>query len=161
MAQRFYKKHVPANAVILSNGIAVKFSTNDNLLGYFATDNEGVQAEFAAFQQQQRYGIIEITEEEYRAEYVEKKNLSTASAPVWREEWGRGASRSARQATSIPESDLDRAVAVRGLNDANINRGDRNNGGASGPTIPNARDTAAKQQKEEFKPATGRRRPRE
>lgn len=86
MALKFYKKEAPANKPILTNGIGVQFTTLDNVIGYFATDNAYTQQEFERFMRHQEYGITEITADEFTRDYVEKKNLPRNSGKPWREE---------------------------------------------------------------------------
>lgn len=92
MAQiRYFKKLIPQTRVVLSNNAALQFTSLDTVTGYFATDSQGVQQEFERFMREQRYGISEISAEEFKANYLEKKNLpQSQSNRNWREEWGRG-----------------------------------------------------------------------
>ena len=155
MNLKFYKKFSPKTDVILDNGTRIQFSTLDGVLGYFATDSELVQQQFDLFQKQQRYGITEIANEEFQTEYLEKKNHLGQSNHVWREEWGRGSSRSGRPVTAIlSEQELERAVAVKTPNDAAINRGDLR---ISSPPAPLAIPTAPAKKPEEIKPKVGKR----
>jgi hypothetical protein len=86
MSVRFFKKLSPTTKVMLDNGSSVTFSTVDNLLGYFATDQEYPQQQFEKFMREQRYCISEISQEEFTRDYVEKKTPSGTTSPRWREE---------------------------------------------------------------------------
>lgn len=112
MPTKFYRKLSPETKPVLANKATVAFKTNDHITGYFATDNEYVQAEFVRFATLQRYGITEISEEEYKADYVEKKNYSEPLRKNWREEIGPGAS--ALQQVSQLKGRQNVVVAVNG-----------------------------------------------
>jgi hypothetical protein len=159
--KKYFKKHFPQNDVILSNGARVKFSTNNGLVGYFATDNAFLQEEFVKCMAEQRYGISEIEEKEYKAEYLEKKTPpAEAQGGSWREEWGKGRNLASR---STPVSRLGAeavaaAVAVAdGVTDVPKSRG-----GAVmedpkiAPAVP-FKTGAATTSRESFKPPTGKR----
>lgn len=85
---RFFKKSVPDTPIRLASGRSVKFSTLDNVTGYFATENEQVQNELVGFITQMRYGLSEIGYEEYQQQFVELKKNSPAGIlrKPWREE---------------------------------------------------------------------------
>lgn len=115
MSVRYFKKLSPANQPTLSNGTRVEFASLDGVTAYFATTSETVVAEFERFQREQRYGITEISFEEFNSDYLEKKNhsVSQVSRPLWREEFGRSSNQSQ---TSLPPA-IGRNVAVNGVTD--------------------------------------------
>jgi hypothetical protein len=82
---RFFKKFQPETAVVLTNGTSIKFTTLDDLIGWFATDSEYVQNEFELCMRQNRYAITEVAWPEFEEEYVKKKGSMT-SKPWSREE---------------------------------------------------------------------------
>lgn len=96
MPIRYFKKLTPQTDVVLSNNARVVFTTLDGLTGYFATGNEFVQGELVRAIQEQRYGLTEISEDDFKAEYLEKKNQTQAHSSSWREEWGSQRSRESR-----------------------------------------------------------------
>ena len=114
MAAKFYRKLSPESLPILGNGASVKFSTLDQVVGYYSTDNDYIQSEFARFANEQRYGITEIPFEEFNADYLQKKNSSPDLAPLrrpWREEMGSGVS--ALNQISQTRENANAAVAVK------------------------------------------------
>lgn len=112
---RFYKKLRPENPVPLANGMRISFTTLDHLTGYFATDSEYVQSEFARHMNQKTSGITEIAWNEFESEYVEKKKRSPALKPLSREEAGAGAFRGGINPIEVLGSSAVRAaVAVKG-----------------------------------------------
>lgn len=123
MAQlKFYKKLRPDTKVALSGNTAVQFTTIDTLTGYYATDNEAVQNEFRNFMEQQKFGISEISAEEFTRDYVEKKTTSKKfNGPLSRETLGGPKSTSPHgmfgtdhvvAAVSVTTSDIPKSEAV-------------------------------------------------
>lgn len=90
MAKRYFKKLNPNVKVQISSGHLIEFSTVNHLVGYFGTDNEGLQKEFEKCMSSNRGGITEITEAEYMNDYVEAKKKSPILRPLSREEFGAG-----------------------------------------------------------------------
>lgn len=94
MAIKYYRKLSPGNPVLLENllpgtdqpHVSISFTTNDGLVGYYATAEQSVQDRFLAFMKAQRYGITEISEKEFQEDYVQKKTNSVQSSMKWREE---------------------------------------------------------------------------
>jgi hypothetical protein len=86
---KFYKKLDPAVQPVMSNNQHLDFKTLDHLVGYFATDSQFVQDELALMMSQHRFGLTEITQEEFHADYVQKKTMSQPLKPLWREEMGK------------------------------------------------------------------------
>jgi hypothetical protein len=129
------------------------------LRGYYETDNEYIQAEFLKCMQEQRYGISEISEAEYKADYLEKKNQPEATQNAsWREEWGKGRNLTSR---STPVSRLGSdavaaAVGIKGVTDV-----PRNLGGTamvdSQPTPASGIKESPTASRETFRPPTGKR----
>ena len=87
---RYFKKLEPNTKVILANNVSIQFSTIDGLTGYFATQEEYVQTEFARFIREGRYGIVEISEKAHIEEYPKKKVTAPPLKPAYREEIGSG-----------------------------------------------------------------------
>jgi hypothetical protein len=86
MAIKFYKKTSPRTTVKFGN-FALTFPTFDNIVGYYSTDNAAVQAALADYIANQQYGLTEISQEEYNADYLEKKNNGATLPPrQYREE---------------------------------------------------------------------------
>jgi hypothetical protein len=152
---KYYKKLSPSNHPVLSSGVRVEFTTLDLITGYFATDSEVVQAEFARFNREQRYGIVEISAEEFASDYLEKKNHSPASRQLWREEIGKNG---LNRTSQLPATG--RNVAVEG-GVTDIPAHLRQTATPSVATLP---DTATPgkttEPPSEFKPTQGKRPPR-
>lgn len=90
MSWRFFKKLSPENEPHLRNGSRVKFTSIDGgLSGYFGIDNDDVSGQLAQFIQEGRYGLTEISEKEFHADYVQKKTGSMPLRKPWREELGK------------------------------------------------------------------------
>ncbi len=95
MGIRYYKKLTPATAVVLANGTRCKFDTFDHVWGYFATDKDYAQSEFARLMEEQRFAISEISAEEFTTEYIVKKKAGMQPPKLSREEFGSGTVRQA------------------------------------------------------------------
>ena len=76
MAQRkFYRKLVPQTPVTLSNGSRINFDSIDGgMTGFYSTEDDYLQAELRGHMEGQRFGITEITGQEYEDQYRLKKN---------------------------------------------------------------------------------------
>ena len=72
--------------MLSSTNQAVAFATNDGMVGYYATDNAGLCAEFEKHMRANRFGISEIPQAEYEAEFVQKKT-GEMLRPLAREEF--------------------------------------------------------------------------
>lgn len=85
---RFFKKSIPETPVVLSNNLALRFSTLDRITGYFASDDGFIQGELVKYITQMRYGLSEISAAEYTSEFLDKKKASpvVTSRKPWREE---------------------------------------------------------------------------
>lgn len=83
---RFFKKLVPANLPVCQNNERLDFKSKDGLTSYFATDYAYFHQQIELMMAQNRYGISEITQEEFHRDYVEKKTEPLNSVPPWREE---------------------------------------------------------------------------
>jgi hypothetical protein len=108
---KFYSKLTPKTALYVFDGrMSVKFDTIDGLIGFFATDDEKLQAEFALAMRQNRGGVSEIDEATFHAQFVEpKKNGLTAVEP-WREELSKSSATGARDPLSVFKSSYAQAV---------------------------------------------------
>lgn len=151
-ARKFYKKIAPNTKPVLSNGATVEFRTLNNLVGYFSTENDFIQAEFAQFMGSARYGITEISAQEYETDYRSKKNNLPQSLnlkPDWREEVGPGALGLSQIRQASPSPSEVAAVAVSGTD---IKRNPVTAAVPTRETLPPQPKTA-----EEFKPRTGKR----
>jgi len=71
---KYYRKSVPATPVYIG-GMKIKFDTNDRETGFFATDNEWLQNQFAARIAAGQAGLVEIDATEFDSEFVKKKGL--------------------------------------------------------------------------------------
>lgn len=90
MSWRFFKKLSPENEPMLRNGARVKFTSIDGgLTGYYGVDNDDVTGQLAQFIAEGRYGLSEISEQEFHGEYVQKKTGSAPLQKPWREELGK------------------------------------------------------------------------
>lgn len=78
---RYFRKFNPKTVIYLNNGSHVQFDTLDNLMGYYATQNEYIQQQFDECVRGQRGGIIEITAEEFERDYAQKKRNSPDFRP--------------------------------------------------------------------------------
>lgn len=144
---RFFKKHGPQFRVTLSNGSALDFTSLDSMLGYFATEVPYIHDEFAKFAAERRYGIAEISEGEFHADYVQKKSRSPALGRIWREEVGVGAIRGTTLLAQLGTEHVGKVAAVD----------TKTNGGLEGTKLETA-PVVAEAVKQEFKPAVGKRR---
>jgi hypothetical protein len=158
---RFFKKLVPQTEVTCANGSRVRFETNDGLTGYFQTDNPYLHSEFEKCMTEQRYGISEINEEEYKVEYLEKKTPPEAHKGSWREEMSLGARKTLSSSTPVSRLGSDAvaaAVAVNGVSDV-----PKSLGGATmttpAPAKPGSKPDPT-QSRTNFQPPTGKRKPR-
>lgn len=73
MGISFFKKFTPETDVIIPGKARVKFETLDGILGYHETDNDDIANSLRQFIQEQRYGLSQISEEEFHKDYVEPK----------------------------------------------------------------------------------------
>lgn len=83
---KFFKKHSPGSPVTLANGQGLSFKTVDQQYGYFSTDSEGLQRELVAHIEGGRFGLSEITWDEYNDSFLKKKISSPPLRRLWREE---------------------------------------------------------------------------
>jgi len=148
MAIRYFKKFSPENNPVLANGSKVLFTSLDHLIGWLATDNEYVQGELERFMREQRYGLTEVSAQEFKDEYLEKKNQTpTNSRGNWREEWGKTAS----ALTPIQRLGVEKVAAVVGVE----------NPAEAKPVQPQpvtaSEPATGDKPKEEFKPTVGKR----
>lgn len=120
MSFYFFKKFSPENDVVMADQrTKIKFTTLDGLIGYFATDNEDVGAYLKRMITENRYGISEISEEEFHRDYVEikKKGVVVPSKHLWQREalgsggYERGINPAAILGGSVVQAKV--AVAVR------------------------------------------------
>lgn len=90
MAMRYWKKLEPRTNPVLANGSPVKFTTLDQITGYFAIDNDTVNDGLAQMVTEGRFGLTEIPAQEFVTNYIEKKKAlsGTPLKPLWREEIG-------------------------------------------------------------------------
>jgi hypothetical protein len=75
---RYFKKIGPATAVELPDKRRIQFGTVDQLTGYRQTGDEAEAACYIRYMVEQRYGLSEITAQEYESEFAEKKRAGTA-----------------------------------------------------------------------------------
>jgi len=116
MAMRYFKKLGPSNDVLCPTVGRIKFPTLDNLVGWFAHDNPQVQAELEACIREGRSGVTEVSAEEFKTEWIDKKkeNPSGASKPLWREEMGKGALKSLSPVQALGSERVAAVVGVSG-----------------------------------------------
>ena len=166
-AVKFYKKFYPAVKIRLGNNVSVQFSES-GVLGYFSTDDDYMQSEFSRLMREQRGGISEISQEEFQAEYVEKKTQSMTSAPNWREELSKSTPgmRTRDPVERLGGEYVQRAVAVSSTSDIR-----RNNAAKLAPittvmatplngTTMATPEDAPPESKKTFTPTVGRRTPK-
>jgi hypothetical protein len=80
---KYFRKSVPKTPVWISNGSKIVFDSNDRKAGFYATDNAFVIGELEKAEREGRGGVVSITDEQYDAEYIKKKELpSSTSLPV-------------------------------------------------------------------------------
>lgn len=147
MAIKYYKKLTPETKPVLSNNTRLDFTTLDGLVGYFATDQQYVQAEIERFMAEGRYAISEIEPAEFARDYIEQKknpNLKPLK-PVWREEIGAGSK--AENRTLLHQVGAEKVAAVVGL----VAKPSEEK------TIPTPK---VETPKEDFKPSVGQRKKR-
>ena len=117
MATRFYKKSSPKTAVVLDNHDRIEFKTLDQVWGYCGTDAPYVHEQFEKFMSQGRYGISEISAEEFVRDYLDKKKAGIQPRRVWREEFGAGAVKAA-----VPGISPDGASRVAGVANLDVQK---------------------------------------
>ena len=85
---KFYKKLSPENHPVLSNRAKVIFTSLNHVTAYFGTDNPFVQQELERLMAESRFGLTQITAEEFHRDYVDKKKAlgGRPLKPLWREE---------------------------------------------------------------------------
>lgn len=76
----FFKKSIPHTDVVMSNHQALKFTTFDSETGYFAANNDFVVGELKKCIEEQRYGVSEISAEEFERDYIQKKSSGLTPA---------------------------------------------------------------------------------
>jgi hypothetical protein len=117
MAQmRFFKKFSPENHPVMANGSKIQFDTIDGIIAYHASLNPDVIAELERFMREQRYGLTEITAEEFVRDYRDAKKNSGEEKFLgnWREEMGKGKS---TLTSPIQRLGVERVNAVVGLDE--------------------------------------------
>lgn len=152
-ALRYFKKLTPSNDVILPGNIRIKFTTLDGLVGWLAHDNESVQQGLEQCIREQRYGLTEVSAQEYVAGYLEKKNQPSeiVSGKLWREEFGKGASSSRSPITQLGSQHVAAAV---GLNSPDVGV----KTAPVGESVPVTEPEPSKEKKKEpFNPPIGKR----
>lgn len=82
--KKFFKKSSPKNNLLLTNGSYAKFTTIDQQWGVMETEDPFLLNQFEIAIREQRGGVFEIDEKEYR-DLLEKKNRTSSNS--WREEW--------------------------------------------------------------------------
>ncbi len=87
MATRYFKKASPRTKVVLPGLGTIEFDSIDNFTGYFKTGNEAIIEHFLDCMRKNRYGISEVSAEEYE-EWAKKKASSSPLKPLLREEVG-------------------------------------------------------------------------
>jgi len=107
MATKFFKKFEPGLGVNVGGTAVVKFKTLDDLIGYYATDNEGQQIVLRQHIEAGRYGLSEITWDEFDREYVKKKTTTPRLNKPWREEISNQTLRSNRRGQEPPAAVAD------------------------------------------------------
>jgi hypothetical protein len=124
MAIRYFKKLSPSTAVVidtLGNPIRIEFSTLDQLAGFYATDQDQISQCFEKFMREQRYGITEISADEFHRDYVQKKTPQNQPSPKWREEMS-GSSVRPTGYDPVTKMGSVRVAAVVGVNGTDIKR---------------------------------------
>jgi hypothetical protein len=161
---RYFKKLAPGTPVVVNGNIPIKFDTLDGLTGYYATQEEGISEQFVSYMRQQRYGMTEISEQEFQENYVQKKMKSPAgTAPQkWREEMS-GSSvlpKGYDPVSALPSEVVKHAVAVEG-NDIRreppIRMDDRPATFSPAKPLDGTMPAGSEPAKAEFKPTIGKR----
>lgn len=87
LVMRYFKKFGPHTKVVLPSNRAVLFATVDSLIGFHKTDDPAEAGFYIKCMVEQRYGLSEITGEEYEQEFAEKKRTaSPLPGQVFRQE---------------------------------------------------------------------------
>lgn len=156
MNRMFYRKLSPDIPATLGNMARVKFVTLDNLVGYFSTDNQYIQEQFALMQRENRGGIFTIDSGEYDRDYTQKKMLNpNPPGPLMREELGRGLRLTPSPLDVLGAARVQEVVGGAGVvvsPPATINDPPKGAAAAKLPDMPTV--------KQEFKPPTGKRVPK-
>jgi len=149
MGIRYFRKLAPPTRATFADGINYAEFTQlaGSAYAYYATTNEGIQAELVRCISEGRSGVSEISDGEFTKEYLEpKKNpLNSASQPVWREEVGAGGKLRGQRSAVGAAAVESKAPAVRNPPPTN-----------SEIEIANKLVEVAKP-KQEFQPRTGKR----
>ena len=74
---KYYRKTVPQTPVNLPRKRAIKFESFDGIHGYYKTDDDGLQSEFANLMKIGACGLTELSETAFEAEFGKKKANST------------------------------------------------------------------------------------
>lgn len=117
MAIRYYKKSSPKTVVVLDNRDRIEFKTLDQVWGYCGTDAAYVHEQFEKAMREHRYGISEITVEEFTKDYLDKKKAGMQPRKLWREEFGAGAVKAA-----VPGISPEGAKSVAGAANLDVQR---------------------------------------
>lgn len=143
---RYYKRpFVNTNQPRLDNGTQLDFKSVDGVNGWFATDAEEIQAEFARWAREKRGGVVEVSAEEFSVEYVQKKTQGVVALPKpWREQIGSGLRIEGHRLA--PAVQPDASVAAAAESPATV---------IPIPTVPGVTIEGAKAQ---FNPPVGKRR---
>lgn len=163
MPIKYYKKFSPNTKVVITDAgqhFQIEFTTL-GLLGWYATDSEAVQKQLLEHMQMQRYGISEVSAEEFNTEYVEKKRTGQqmSSRPAWREELSKSAGHTLDRAGQLGSAAVARAVAVNGRSDIPLSRREPQITVADPAGAAPEAVAESAQKKEEFKPNLGKRKP--
>lgn len=108
---RYFRKLIPATPVQVFGSKLLKFNTNDGQVGYFATPDPAICAEFENHMRNSNFGISEISWEEFNTGYVQKKTGEPLKPPS-REEFSGGRSLANLLAQGQDSSAASSAVAV-------------------------------------------------
>lgn len=153
MALRYFKKFHPDTRVVLASNHALQFTTLDGLVGFFATDNPTIQQEFEQMMVEQRYGISEISPEEFTRDYLEPKKNGVTLRPVWRDELTPNL---AKVSQSELKARLERAASVVGVDKSDLRRPDASAVVADVPTKDQVKQPVTPVSDKPFEPTVGR-----
>ena len=144
---------------MLGNGSRCTFGTVDNVIAWFATDNPYIHGEFERLMSESRYGLTEVTQEEFHREFVEKKKALNGRPlnPRWREEVGTNKVLQDTVLASVNSRATDHAAA----GDPSLSTPNPNFTPQPVPVqASEERPATGEAPQTEFKPATGKRKPR-
>lgn len=111
----YFKKFDPSRKVVIAGNVGIQFTSVDGgMTGWFATQEQSVADQMRQFIHQQRYGLTEVSADEFTTEYVDKKKVGTPLPTHYsREQIGKGGYEPPRGLMPDPDKLAKAAAAVK------------------------------------------------